>query len=126
MGTCCAGKATTKTTMGQRLAVALVAVGLGSVVFGLVGFKKHQHDADEIARLAAEQGRSRAALLAPETVHPSERMARWNLLIWAGVGFSYVGVSLGVLAAMHQRMRQRKANAACAATVAHEAAADAA
>ena len=111
MGTCCAGKST-KTTMGQRLAVALVAVGLGSVVFGLVGFKKHQHDADEIARLAVEQGRTRAELLAPDVVHPSERMARWNLLIWAGVGFSYAGVSLGVLAAMHQRMCKRKASAA--------------
>lgn len=111
--------------MGQRLAVALVAVGLGSVVFGLVGFKKHQHDADEIAHLAAEQGRSRAELLAPDTVHPSERMARWNLLIWAGVGFSYVGVSLGMLAAMHHRMCQRKANAA-GASCAEKATADAA
>ena len=119
MGTCCAGKSA-KTTMGQRLAVALVAVGLGSVVFGLVGFKKHQHDADEIARLAAEQGRTRAELLAPEVVHPSERMARWNLLIWTGVGFSYFGVSLGVAVAMLNRVRQGKAKVA--ATAAHPAA----
>ena len=116
MGTCCAGKAKTSTSMGQRLAVALVAVGLGSVAFGLVGFKKHQHDADELARLAAEQGRSRAELLAPDVVHPSERMARWNLLIWAGFGFSYVGVSVGALAAIRRRMCERKAG--CAATTA--------
>jgi hypothetical protein len=50
-------------------------------------------------------------VLAPDAVHPSERMARWNLLIWTGVGFSYFGVSLGVAASMLNRIRQRKAQA---------------
>src|SRR5688500_8115948 len=109
------------TSMGQRLAVALDAVGLGSVVFGLVGFKKHQRDADELGQLAAEQGRSRAELLAPDLVHPSERMARWNLLIWSGVGFSYLGVSLGMLAAMHQRVRNRKTAAEAVQAAAEDA-----
>jgi len=100
-----------KTTMGQRMAVAMVAVGLGSVAFGLVGFKKHQRDADEIEKLAIQHHATRSELLAPDAVHPSERMARWNLLIWAGVGFSYFGVSLGVAVAMLNRMRGGKANA---------------
>jgi hypothetical protein len=98
----------TTSTMGQRLAVALIAIGLGSVVFGLVGFKKHQRDADEIDKLAAQYG-NRTEMLAPDTVHPSERMARWNLLIWTGVGFSYFGVSMGVAVAMLNRVRQGKA-----------------
>jgi len=103
-----------KSTMGQRMAVALVALGLGSVVFGLIGFRKHQHDADEIGQLSRQF--SRAQLLSPETVHPSERMARWNLLVWTGVGFSYFGVSIGVASAMLARMKQAKANQAAAAS----------
>jgi hypothetical protein len=94
--------------MGQRMAVALVTLGLGSVIFGLVGFKKHQRDAEEISQLASQYG-NRAEMLGPDVVHPSERMARWNLLIWTGVGFSYFGVSLGVAAAMMARMKAAKA-----------------
>ena len=105
-----------KSTVGQRMAVALVALGLGSVVFGLIGFRKHQRDADEIGQLSHQF--SRAQLLAPETVHPSERMARWNLLVWTGVGFSYFGVSLGVASAMLARMKQAKANQVAAAAAA--------
>jgi len=95
-------------SMGQRMAVALVTLGLGSVIFGLVGFKKHQRDADEIGALSRQFG-TRAEVLAPEAVLPSERMARWNLLIWTGVGFSYFGVSLGVAAAMLKRVKDAKA-----------------
>jgi hypothetical protein len=99
-----------KSTMGQRMAVALVALGLGSVIFGLVGFRKHQRDADEIDRLARQYG-SHAEMLGPDVVNPSERMARWNLLVWTGVGFSYFGVSIGVASAMHNRIKQAKAKA---------------
>ncbi len=102
-------------TIGQRMAVALVAAGLGSVIFGLVGFSKHQRDARELDQLA-RQHNNRDELLAPDAVHPSERMARWNLLIWTGVGFSYFGVSMGVAAAMLNRIRQRKAAQANNAT----------
>jgi len=104
-------------TMGQRMAVALVALGLGSVVFGLVGFRKHQHDADELGRLPRQYG-SRVELLPPDIEHPSERMARWNLLIWTGVGFSDFGVSLGVAMSMLNRKRQEKAKLEEAATAA--------
>lgn len=97
-------------TMGQRMAVALVALGLGSVIFGLVGFRKHQREADEIGQLTRQYG-SRTELLAPDVVHPSERMARWNLLVWTGVGFSYFGVSIGVASAMHNRIKKAKASA---------------
>jgi len=100
--------------MGQRMAVALVTLGLGSVIFGLVGFKKHQRDDDEISRLASQYG-NRAELLGPDVVHPSERMARWNLLVWTGVGFSYFGVSLGVATAMLKRVKDAKAKKAEAA-----------
>jgi hypothetical protein len=103
--------------MGQRMAVALVALGLGSVIFGLVGFRKHQRDADEIGQLSRQYG-SRTELLSPEIVHPSERMARWNLLIWTGVGFTYFGVSLGVAAAMLNRIKQAKADAQAATAAA--------
>jgi hypothetical protein len=96
--------------MGERMAVALVAVGLGSVIFGLVGFQKHQRDADEIDQLARQYG-SHAEMLGPDVVNPSERMARWNLLVWTGVGFSYFGVSIGVASAMHNRIKLSKAKA---------------
>ena len=92
------------------MAVALVALGLGSVIFGLIGFRKHQRDADEIGQLAGQYG-SRTELLSPDVVHPSERMARWNLLVWTGVGFSYFGVSIGVASAMHNRIKRAKAEA---------------
>ena len=109
-------KSTTNSTVGQRLAVALVAIGLGSVVFGLAGFKKHQRDADEIGRLSRQYAAGSAgSILSPASVHPAERMARWNLLIWTGVGFSYFGVSMGVAMMMHQRVRLAKLNRETAA-----------
>jgi len=120
---CSASKsATGKSTMGQRMAVALVALGLGSVIFGLVGFRKHQRDADEIDQLARQYG-SHAELLGPDVVNPSERMARWNLLVWTGVGFSYFGVSIGVASAMHNRIKAAKAKATTSTTTTAEMAA---
>lgn len=110
-----------KSTMGQRLAVAIIALGLGSVIFGLIGFKKHQHDSDEIAQLSREY--SRAQLLSPETVHPSERMARWNLLVWTGVSFSYIGVTIGVISSLRaSKARSRKQQADAEAAIAAAAA----
>jgi hypothetical protein len=109
------------TTRGQRMAVALVTLGLGSVALGLIGFKKHQRDADELGQLS-RQHPQRTQLLAPDAVHPSERMARWNLLIWTGVGFSYFGVSMGVAMSMLSRLqharRQRQAAEAAASAAA--------
>ena len=107
------------------MAVALVALGLGSVAFGLVGFKVHQADADDLGQLAQQNG-GRSTQLSPDVVHPSERMARWNLLIWTGVGFSYFGVSLAAANAMLQRIRARRqsqggdASSAEAATAARD------
>ena len=109
------GCGSTTSTMGQRMAVALVALGLGSVIFGLVGFRKHQRDADEIDQLARQYG-THAELLGPDVVNPSERMARWNLLVWTGVGFSYFGVSIGMASAMHNRIKKAKADAMPKAT----------
>ena len=104
------------------MAVALVALGLGSVIFGLVGFRKHQRDADEIERLARQHG-GQTELLGRDVVHPAERMARWNLLIWTGVGFTYFGVTAGLVAAIHSRAKQRRADGQAAAPTTAAAAA---
>jgi hypothetical protein len=54
-------------TIGQRMAVALVAAGLGSVIFGLVGFTKHKRDASELDQLARQCSRPM----------PSTRRSAW-------------------------------------------------
>jgi hypothetical protein len=90
-------------SMGQRMAVALVTLGLGSVIFGLVGFKKHQRRRQRDRAACQPVTATAPNMLGPDVVNPSERMARWNLLVWTGVGFSYFGVSLGVAAVMMAR-----------------------
>jgi hypothetical protein len=96
--------------IGQWIAVGFVALGLGAVGFGLTGFKKHQHEADEIDRLSMQAGR-RASLLSAGTLHPAQQMARFNLLIWTGIQFSFFGVVVGVAAAAMDRSAARGAEA---------------
>lgn len=90
--------------IGQWVAVTFIALGLGAAGFGMVGFKKHQRAADEVDQLAQQHNR-RAAMLSAGTLHPSQQMARFNLLIWSGFQVTFFGVCVGVAAAAISRSR---------------------
>ena len=100
--------------IGQWVAVTFVALGLGAAGFGLTGFRKHQRAADEIHELAQQHGR-RAAVLSAGTLHPAQQMARFNLLIWTGIEFTFFGACVGVASAAIARTRGGNGAAAEAA-----------